>query len=202
MLQTQTISKECLELLNKIMKSEVFSDFILVGRTALALQLGHRNSVDLDLFGYCEIDEILFINELKKFGKVKLLNKTKNILTVSVNNIKVDVVNYTYSFLDQPIFENTVRIVTKKDIAAMKLNAISGRGSRKDFIDLYFLLKFFSLDEMIRFYDDRYEEGSYMLVLKSLSYFEDADLQESPIMFSEFDWNQAKEKIVMELNKL
>ena len=56
MLQTQTVSPELLELLNKIMKSEVFSDFILVGGTALALQIGHRNSVDIDMFGNSEIN--------------------------------------------------------------------------------------------------------------------------------------------------
>ena len=60
MLQTQTVSPELLELLKFIMKSEVFSDFILVGGTSLALQIGHRNSVDIDMFGNCEINEEVF----------------------------------------------------------------------------------------------------------------------------------------------
>ena len=140
MLQTQTVSPELLELLNKIMKSEVFSDFILVGGTALALQIGHRNSVDIDMFGNSEINPDIFIDELKKFGEVKLIQKSKHILIVSVDNIKVDFVNHIYPFLEKQIIIDGIRMASKKDISAMKLSAISGRGSRKDYIDLYFLL--------------------------------------------------------------
>lgn len=198
MLQTQTISTELLELLNNIMKSEFFSDFILVGGTALALQIGHRNSIDIDMFGNSIIDEDAFIDELKRFGKVEKLQKTKNILIVSVNNIKVDFVNYRYPLLED--FKNIdgVRMASKKDIAAMKLNAISGRGSRKDFIDLFFLFKEFSLEEMIKFYDEKYEDGSHFMMIKSLTYFEDADFQESPEVFEEFDWEKCKQTITKE----
>ena len=84
----------------------------------------------------------------------------------------------------------------------MKLSAISGRGSRKDFIDLYFLLNEFSLNDMIKFYDSKYEEGSYFLVLKSLTHFDDADIQQSPIIFKDFNWEKAKLKIVEEFEKL
>lgn len=85
MLRTETVSSECLELLNFIMKSEVFSDFILVGGTALALQLGHRNSIDLDLFGKVTIEPDAFIEELKQFGKVQTIQKSRNVLILSVN---------------------------------------------------------------------------------------------------------------------
>ncbi len=202
MLQTQTVSPELLELLNKIMKSEVFSDFILVGGTALALQIGHRNSVDIDMFGNSEINPDIFIDELKKFGEVKLIQKSKHILIVSVDNIKVDFVNHIYPFLEKQIIIDGIRMASKKDISAMKLSAISGRGSRKDFIDLYFLLNEFSLNDMIKFYDSKYEEGSYFLVLKSLTHFDDADIQQSPIIFKDFNWEKAKLKIVEEFEKL
>ena len=202
MLQTQTVSPELLELLNKIMKSEVFSDFILVGGTALALQIGHRNSVDIDMFGNSEINPDIFIDELKKFGEVKLIQKSKHILIVSVDNIKVDFVNHIYPFLEKQIIIDGIRMASKKDISAMKLSAISGRGSRKDFIDLYFLLNEFSLNDMIKFYDSKYEEGSYFLVLKSLTHFDDADIQQSPIIFKDFKWEKAKLKIVEEFEKL
>lgn len=202
MLQTQTVSPELLELLKFIMKSEVFSDFILVGGTSLALQIGHRNSVDIDMFGNCEINEEVFINELKKFGNVDILSKSKNIIITSVNEIKVDFVNHFYPFLDEKIEVDGIRLASKKDIAAMKLNAISGRGSKKDFIDLYFLFQDFSLNEMFQLYDKKYEEDSYFLVMKSITYFDDADEQESPKMYIEFDWENAKQKILHEFNKL
>lgn len=202
MLQTQTVSPELLELLKFISKSEVFKDFILVGGTSLALQIGHRNSVDIDMFGKSIIDEEAFIEELSRFGKVEKIQQTKNLLMLMVNHIKIDFVNYRYPFLENFKTIEDIRLASKKDIAAMKLNAISGRGSKKDFIDLYFLLKEFSLNEMMKFYDEKYEEGSYFMVMKSLTYFEDADEQESPKMYKDFDWEIAKNKIVEEFNKL
>jgi hypothetical protein len=94
MLQTQTVAPQPLELLNKIMAEKLFSDFNLVGGTALALQIGHRNSVDIDLFGQSEIKTDQFIEKLTEYGKVKIIQKSKNILITQVNNIKVDFVNY------------------------------------------------------------------------------------------------------------
>lgn len=84
----------------------------------------------------------------------------------------------------------------------MKLNAIAGRGSKKDFIDLYFLLNDFSLKQMLGFYNEKYFDGSEFLVLKSLSYFEEADYQPQPKMFLEFDWEICKQKITDELIKI
>jgi len=91
---------------------------------------------------------------------------------------------------------------SKKDIAAMKLNAIAGRGSKKDFIDLYFLLKEFSLREIMDFYNQKYHDGSEFMALKSLAYFEDANLQPEPKMFKDFDWEKCKKHILEETKKL
>jgi len=91
---------------------------------------------------------------------------------------------------------------SKIDIAAMKLNAIAGRGSKKDFIDLYFLLKEFSLEKMLSFYKKKYEDGSVFLVLKSLTYFEDADLLQQPKMYVDFDWHHCKKTIIDQIKAL
>ncbi|WP_395052683.1 nucleotidyl transferase AbiEii/AbiGii toxin family protein [Flavobacterium sp.] len=184
------------------MKSEVFSDFNLVGGTSLSLQIGHRLSIDIDMFGNAEIDEIEFINELSKFGKVIIIKKSKNILITSIDGIKVDFVNYKYPLLEPIIVEKNIRLVSKKDIAAMKLNAVSGRGSKKDFIDLFFLLKDFELKEMLTFYDEKFKDGSSFMVLKSLSYFEDANKEEAPIMLVKNSWEEIKEKIINELDEI
>jgi hypothetical protein len=95
-----------------------------------------------------------------------------------------------------------VRLAFLEDIAAMKLNAIMGRGSKKDFIDLYFLLKKFSLKEIFDFYTDKYTDGSKFLVLKSLVYFTDADVQLQPKMYLDFNWEICKQKIIQEVLKL
>lgn len=196
MLQTQTVNKQLLELLNAIMQIDTFKGFNLVGGTSLALQRGHRISIDIDMFGQSEIDELEFTSSLKPLGNVIILKKSKNIIIYSVNGIKVDFVNYNYPLLENLIVENDVRLVSQKDIAAMKLNAISGRGSKKDFIDLYVLLETFSLSEMMGFYKKKYHDGTEFLVLKSLTYFEDADEEVMPVMLIKDTWEEIKKKIV------
>jgi hypothetical protein len=94
-------------------------------------------------------------------------------------------------------------MLSTKDIAAMKLNAIAGRGSKKDFIDLYFLLKEFSLEEILSFYEKKYQDGSVFMVQKSLTYFENADEQLNPKMLEKtFNWETCKQKIISEVLKL
>ena len=200
MLQTQTIQPKLLELLKKIMSSTIFNGFNLVGGTSLALQIGHRFSVDIDMFGKGEIDEFEFVDELSNFGKVIVIKKSKNVLILSVNGIKVDFVNYKYPLLEEITIVENIRLASDKDIAAMKLNAIAGRGSRKDFIDLHYLLQKYSLKEMIAFYNTKYADGSEFMVLKSLTYFEDAESEEIPILFQKLDWNEIKFSIQKAIN--
>lgn len=202
MLQTQAVVPELMELLKKLMLEKKFSNYFLVGGTSLALQMGHRNSVDIDLFGEEQIDYELFITILNQIGKTEVNKNSKNILITEVDNIKVDFVNYSYPLLEKPIEIDGIRMLSKKDIAAMKLNAIAGRGSKKDFIDLYFLLNEFSLREMLDFYLQKYFDGSEFMVVKSLSYFEEANIQPLPKMFHDFNWENCKQKIIEEVIKL
>ncbi len=202
MLQTQTVSAELLELLKKISTSELFKDYFLVGGTSLALQIGHRNSIDLDFFAKKDIDELVFMEELEKFGKVIKVTGTKNVLICKVNGIKIDFVNHIYQFIDEPLIVEGIKLASKKDISAMKLNAIEGRGTKKDFIDLYFLLNYFSLSEIITFYREQYVNHTDFMMLKSLTYFDDADNYPEPEMFQNFDWEMAKQKITQEFIKL
>ncbi|MGL2962636.1 nucleotidyl transferase AbiEii/AbiGii toxin family protein [Flavobacterium sp. RSB2_4_14] len=202
MLQTQTTSPELLELLKKLMDDEFFKNFILVGGTSLALQIGHRNSIDIDLFGNQNIIQEIFLDKLKEFGNVEISQASRNIFISTINDIKVDFVNYQYPLLEKHSEIEGIRLASKKDIAAMKLNAILGRGSRKDFIDLYFLLQDFSLKEMINFYNKKFTDGSVFLLHKSLTYFAEADAQPQTIMFKDFNWETCKQKIIEEVIKL
>lgn len=199
MLHTQAVSKELLELLNKVVKSEALADFYLVGGTALALQIGHRLSVDLDFFGDCDLEELEITNILNRFNKVRIIKKSENILIYTVGSIKVDFVNYHYKWLSEPIVEDGIKLASMQDIGAMKLNAIAGRGSKKDFIDLHFLLERFSLRELIDFYKEKYPDGSEFLVLKSLNYFEDAELQEMPKMLIPVGWEEIKSDLKIKI---
>ena len=188
MLYYKTITEQTLELLTKLQKIHDFSLLRLVGGTGLALQIGHRVSIDIDLFGQLNGDEFSMAENINSIGKAIQLKKSKNINIYTINDIKVDFVNYYYPWLEKPIIENQLTLASKKDIAAMKLAAITGRGTKKDFIDLYFLLKDFSLSEMLCFYKDKYADGTEFLVLKSLTYFDDAEEDEEPIMIVNINW--------------
>ena len=202
MLFTTTVKPELLELLNAMMNESTFDSFVLVGGTSLALQYGHRDSIDLDFFGNQPIDEDLFLSKLLLFGSVRWIKKSDNVLICSVNDIKVDLVSYQYKWIGPVIHVNKVRLASDRDIAAMKLNAIAGRGSKKDFIDLYFILQRFSLNEVISFYIEKYPDGSLFMVLKSLSYFEDADLELSPKMYIDVQWDEIKAFISEQLKHI
>lgn len=119
-----------------------------------------------------------------------------------IDGIKVDFVDYNFELIEPINVVDGIRLVSKKDIAAMKLNAIAGRGSKKDFVDVYQLLNEFSLIEMLSLYIQKYPNGSEFMVLKSLLYFDDADNEPNPIMLLPVSWEQIKEKISLEVEKL
>lgn len=202
MLYYQSIDSTALELLKKLMAIPQFNDLFLVGGTSLALQIGHRKSIDLDLFGIFNLEQEEFSWIFKQFNSVTMINRTPNIKTYIIEDIKVDFVKYPYSWIDKAILKDGIRLAGMKDIAAMKLSAITGRGTKKDFIDLYFLLRYFSLNQMLNFYNQKYPDGSKFLVLKSLTYFEDAEVELTPVMLESVDWKEVKSKIVKETRSL
>ncbi len=201
MLYYETINAKTLGLLKKLQEIPDFSNLYLVGGTALALQIGHRKSIDIDLFGELKIDNLTLHKKLDKIGKITVLKKSQSINIFLIDGIKVDIVNYHYKWLKDPINIDDLLIADKKDIAAMKLSAITGRGTKKDFIDLYFLLKDYSLSKMIGFYKQKYHDGSEFLVLKSLSYFIDAEEDVTIKMFKQANWEDVKLFIIDKLNE-
>ncbi len=195
MLHYRTIDTKTLELLKNIQEIEVFKKLLLVGDTSLALQIGHRTSIDLDLFGEINIyrDEIIY--ELNKLGDVKTLHFTNNINIFTINGIKVDIVNYSYPWLQKSLIIDKIKLASIQDIAAMKIAAITGRGTMKDFIVLFYLLQQFSLEQILQFYEQKYSDASIFMALKSLSYFDDANLDIMPKMFDKINWENIKSTI-------
>ena len=192
MLSLRTIEPHTLELLRGLMQEAALSELRLVGGTALALQYGHRSSIDLDLFGKIDIDGYELQSILSKYGVLKVENETKIIHQYYIDNIKVDVVNYPFEWISPIIEEDGIRLASPIDIAAMKVNAIEGRGTKKDFIDMYMLLQHYSLKEIIAFYQQKYPNYSIFRALRSLTYFEDAEDQFMPRMFIEDTWENMK----------
>ena len=178
------------------MAREEFSKLRLVGGTDLALQFGHRKSIDIDLFGSINLEIIDCYKLLQEFSSnVQMISKQKNINIFIVNGIKIDFVNYDYPWLKEHTKIDYIRLARIEDVAAMKLNAIAGRGSKKDFIDLELLLTELTLQQMVDFYKTKYSQESEFMALKSMLYFADADLEIEPEMFIDFDWKKTKETI-------
>lgn len=171
----------------------------LVGGTSMALQVGHRKSVDLDLFGSIDLEPEEVVELISTCGSCSVLKRSRNIHVFIVDGIKVDIVNYKYPWLSPVKEMDGLRLASLDDIAAMKLSAVTGRGTRKDFIDIYFLLEQFGMQEMMDYYMLKYADGSLFMVLKSLTYFEDAELDPEPHMLKSVDWNALKSFITKEV---
>ena len=197
MLSIQTIEPDTLELLKRLSSQPELQETRLVGGTALALQYGHRQSVDLDFFGHLPEDKDVLLELIRSIGKVTVLNRSKAILQTVINNVKVDFVDYSrYSWIDEPVISESFILASDKDIAAMKVNAIIGRGTRKDFIDLYVLLQHYTLAEILDFYRQKYPEFSEYRALLSMTYFEDAEMQDMPRIFIDTSWAEMKFAII------
>ena len=197
MLHFETIDPATLALLRRLQSNPAFADTRLVGGTALALHLGHRVSVDIDIFGKWNYDEDLVL-ALSKIGRVEKVGGTGDgkMAFFYVDDVKVDCVSYEmYRWLDPVVEESGVRLAGVRDIAAMKINAVTNRGTRKDFVDVVRLLEDHSLDEMFGWYRVKYPEANPALAMRSLSYFVDAETMPMPRMLIPFDWELAKDRI-------
>lgn len=203
MLYLETIPQEALGLLRSFMSAHYLSDFSLAGGTALALQLGHRVSVDLDLFSQNAFDaELLKANMVSNYG-FQINGIAKNTLRGFAGNVKVDLISHQYQILNKPSIQNGIRLYSLEDIAAMKLNAICNRGTKKDFADIYSLCDVFPLQFQLGCYKKKYDQEDLLMVLKSLVYFEDAELDPDPNWLdNNLSWQKVKERIVEEMINL
>ena len=193
MLSYQTIQPNTLELLKRLMAEPLFDGTRLVGGTALALQFGHRSSIDLDLFGTIEEDTDTTTEVLESIGNTVPGKCSSRIKTYRVCGVKTDIVSYDrYPWIDSPVLEDGLRLASPKDIAAMKVNAIQGRGTRKDFVDMYFLIQRYGLEQVMQFYKTKYPEYSEYRAMLSLTYFEDAEQNPMPEMFVDVSWEEIK----------
>lgn len=197
MLSTKTVTSDTLSLLKELSTLTEPLGMRLVGGTALALQMGHRQSIDLDFFTHNQIDQELLLQALRAKWNITITNRTKSILQTIINGIKVDFVQYSYyEWIDAPVIEEGITLASPTDIAAMKINAIIGRGSKKDFIDIFVLLKRFTLSDILEFYKKKYPDNSEYMAMLSLTYFDDADIQDTPTLFINDSWEQMKKHIV------
>ncbi len=198
MLYKETVAETTLELLKRMMNDYVFNDFTLVGGTALSLLIGHRVSVDLDFFSSKSFNEEVIIKHLQNHYFFELDYLSKNTIKGESKGVQLDFISHQYPSVDEALKIDDIRMASKSEIAAMKLNAIVTNGTRiKDFIDIAFLAKDLSLNKMLHLYEQKYK-ANRIIALKSLSFFDDVNETE-PIRFIEDkkqDWPSIKNLIL------
>lgn len=181
-------------------------EFYLAGGTGLALQLGHRTSVDLDFYTLKHFTSEELLPEFQKRFKNLLVRRAiEDTLILTVNEIDHSFFYYPYKPLKPPTLFETIRVASIEDIAAMKVAAIIQRGRRRDFIDIYYLLNKYSLEQIIKFVLKKYPGYQEILIMRALIYFEDAEEEELEreikILDKKFSWEKAKKKIFAEVKK-
>jgi hypothetical protein len=204
MLHKETLSSNTLELLIRLQQKEYMKGFCLAGGTALALQIGHRSSIDIDLFTDSAFDTTQLLENLSADFNYSLFFSANNTLKGSIEEVQVDILSHRYPYVAKPVTIDGVVMASIQDIIAMKLNAISVSGQRvKDFIDIYYLLKTYSLADMIGFYKTKYAAYNEVNVLKSLTWFEDIDHSDWPVLLQdpELKWSVITKKIIQETQK-
>ncbi|MDZ4229095.1 MAG: nucleotidyl transferase AbiEii/AbiGii toxin family protein, partial [Patescibacteria group bacterium] len=168
--------------------------YFLAGGTACALYLGHRLSFDLDWFSEHPVEPRIIVSKLKNLGKLEVLQNDEGTFNGSFNQIKLSFFIYPYPLLF-PLHEfEGIKIADIKDIACMKLDAISRRGTKRDFIDLYFICKNYRLDYLLELYEQKFAKYNAPVwhVVKSLSYFVAAENDDLPEMLQSVEWNHVK----------
>ena len=186
------------------MQIEALQPFSLVGGTALSLRYGHRTSIDLDLFYHQKFDHESIADALKEaFGKgYSSESKTARWgIFCYIENVKVDIVYYPHLPIGDIQETDTIRMYSDPDIIAMKLNAILGRGKKKDFWDLYELFRHYTLEEMISFHGKKFPEQNLLITIpQAISYFDDAEESEEPVSLKGQTWKSVKKLIQQKVN--
>ncbi len=197
MMYNHTVSTKTLATLKQLMGDEKLSGFILVGGTALALQIGHRMSVDIDLFATKEFDRPALSKYLTSQYGFRLPVYSDVSIRGFIGNLKTDLVYYENGFLREPIVIDGIRMAGIEDIAVMKLEAIANVQNRtKDYVDIAFLSEHLSLEKMLSGFKEKFGQDE-MLALRSLNVFSQVkDIKEVFLMKGKFDWDKIKSRIV------
>ncbi len=177
------------------LKSVPFApSFYLAGGTGLALYLGHRRSIDLDFFSTESVDEDALLRDLHELPRLSVIAKDRHTLELHLCNTRVSFMTYPYPLLFPLKSFLEIEVADPRDIACMKMSAIAGRGSKRDFIDLYAVSRDHRLADLLDLFQQKYKKVQYNIVhvLKSLTFFDDADKEPPPDLLIDISWDEVK----------
>ncbi len=206
MLHLSTVDTSTYGLLQELFKIPfIKNNFALAGGTALALQIGHRKSIDLDFFSNEEFDvkELEIILNTNKHVRFQDIGNNTRMLFGFINEIKCDFVHEPSSHL-RPIHEmDGVHYYSIEDIAAMKLHTICGRGKKKDFFDVYVLLHLYKWNNLLDWFVNKYDRNQLFFLWRSILYFEDAEHDPEIVDFPPYNksWDEIKNYIYTNCSK-
>lgn len=191
--------------LETLSRSGILTPFYMAGGTGLALQLGHRRSVDLDFFTLNTFDSAHIAESLTSIGDFVINSKSPGTLHGMFHDIKLSFFEYPYPLLKNLHNCFGIPIADSIDIGCMKIDAISSRGSRKDFIDLYVICcEITTLHEMLGYFERKYQGIKYnkMHILKSLVYFTDAEQEPLPFILKNIKWDDVKKFFIEQVKSV
>lgn len=200
MLQKETIKDNTLELLKKLQREETLSTTRLVGGTALALQIGHRISDDLDLFSKEPLDINAIEQNLTHKFNFSAHFISKGSVRGEIDGIKIDILHHPYEWIDEPVCEEDIIMASLQDITAMKLNSIIHNGTRpKDFLDVAYLSQYFSYDNMRSILVQKYPEYDPILLDRCINYFDDIEtdfVADIRLVDGRVNFNKVKQRLI------
>jgi len=178
MLHKESVETETLDLIHILMADRALSGFNLVGGTSLALMMGHRKSIDIDLFTDRDFDAASLEKHLSLSYNVDRLNRSGNNIWCIINGIKVDLIAHQYPILKPVEAVEGIRMLSMEDIGAMKIHAIFQSGTRlKDFVDMHFLLEKMPLQQITKGYIEKYPGVNVAMAHLALSFHDDINLR-------------------------
>ena len=201
---SETISEDVEQTLDALQEVPIAARFYLAGGTGLALQLGHRRSVDLDFFLSEDFDVELVIQKVQGLQQFALVSKSPGTIYANIGATKVSFIAYVYPILFPLQRFHSADVADPRDISCMKLSAIASRGTKRDFIDLYVLAQRYGLEQLLTWFQNKYSQAHYSMVhvLKSLAYFEDAERDPMPDMLIGLSWPEVREYFTRQVTKL
>ncbi len=196
----QTLYPKTKQVLEKLKNLPLLKRFYLAGGTALALQLGHRKSQDLDFFTSDFPKRDLLLQALALLNP-KIIQEAPGTIDLLISGIKVSFLEYNYPVINKFVVFEKVNLASVVDIACMKLSAISSRGSKKDFIDLYEILKKSDLKTLFTTFEKKFKNVKFqkLHLLKSICFFADADKEPDPQYLKKYNWQEVKNKLQQEV---
>lgn len=173
----------------------IAKDFYLVGGTALGLQLGHRYSYDFDFFTSIDFDPEDLELDFRKSGHLVVFEKKKGTFEMAIENTRISFLHYPYPVLEWGPRWEGIRLASILDIGLMKMMAIASRGSKKDFVDLFFITHVIAMETLFSNLSKKYagSDSNLYHIVKSLAYFDDAREEPMPPMIRQCDWREVEE---------